>query len=378
MGYPVAYRTQTARSYRSPGGFQNLGNVAEQVRRSMGLPANDPRHRRLPPRVQPKVPFAKPLVVEVAKRAVPVLRNVHPALRLASLIYEIATYESPLDALVPAGTVNEKRITEGWTQTGLCRDGPEDIIAGMQSMACWAGILIPALSPAQIANETNVSTFHRTGDFGYPGSGIPFGDQIGEYAKIDPNAEPFSLPTTEEVPVFLPVVAPATVPYWAIPYRVDHPLSARSNGTQKRQKDPPTYTATKEGIKSSPTNHKRKPPDETTVEKKATLGAGGKWISKLFHNITEANDYLDAVGEAMDEKAYNKQKGYGRKWAWVFDELTTNPGKYANSLTAANVVLNLVKNHYEDKLIGGLNAAAQRNLPGRKGLPIGTAWGGAI
>jgi hypothetical protein len=125
-----------------------------------------------------------------------------------------------------------------------------------------------------------------------------------------------------------------------------------------------------------PVPHKREKPSDDTVEKKTkpAIGWNGMLISRTFHALTEAQDLVESLGDAITDKKlakeWKKQKTFTDKLGFV--------AKHLKDIDAAEAVKNVVQNHFEDKLIGGLNAGVGKRTRRKGGLPVGMGFGPAM
>ena len=103
----------------------------------------------------------------------------------------------------------------------------------------------------------------------------------------------------------------------------------------------------------------RRPPPRGTKEKKAGVNGVAYRILRAALAVTEGLDLLDAIWNALPDHMQT-----GRSPQAKIADIWNNLG----SLDMTDVVLNIVKNDLEDRVIGGINARAGdafRELTGR-------------
>ena len=207
---------------------------------------------------------------------------------------------------------------------------------------------------------------------------------------IYPHLDPLS------VPHHAPRVTPQPIPFSLIPSRTTNPYRAPSEQTQRgndvpgisrnpiRNQEPTIDVVLVPGVTRStdpvtrvqPVPHKREKPTDDTVEKKTkpAIGWTGMQISKFFHGLTEVGDLVESLGDAIKDKAlakeWKKQKTFQAKLGFV--------AKHLNDIDSVTAVQNVIKNHFEDKLIGGLNRGVGSRTRRKHGLPVGMGFGPAL
>lgn len=221
------------------------------------------------------------------------------------------------------------------------------------------------------------------------------------FPQLDPFTDPNTLPGT---PFVDPDYAP--LPHWYTPGSAPNPSRSPSEQTKRgyavplaeTPRDdyafpfprpgtapsypqpepwpwrlPPNVTVGSNGSTTSPPQHARKPPNRRDPEKKIrAMGPAASAISKAFQHMTEINDSIDALYEAIPPKDRLKYRPGKPIADW---EKARHVAKNWDKVDVAQAMINLVKNQAVDKVIGGLNANAAKIPRITGGLPVGIGYG---
>lgn len=145
------------------------------------------------------------------------------------------------------------------------------------------------------------------------------------------------------VPMFAPSEYPFPIPYALVPYRKNDPLgSQRTQGEQR------------------PRIYYRRPPTKDKEVKVRGLIAG---LQALHYATTEGLDALDAVHKALPKSDRAKASMHGGKW-WnptPQEKVAAVLGGF-DKIDWNKAVLNLIFNHYSDKLVGAAARTGKKNL----------------
>lgn len=248
----------------------------------------------------------------------------------------------------------------GWTPTSTCAQFPQ-----------------PCGTTTIASNRPNPTGYI----FGFKSGPWADGLRIRGILYVGTAAQTAALPRPSfgriHKPLFLPKVAPAPLPYTAVPF-INQPsmgLGVRSsNGPRNRG------TANQKAPKGA-YNHKNKTIGRNGKEKKAKTPAWLAAMTKAAFGATEMNDLIESLFEALpkdiQEKAPKSGRCRGPRCRNEGAEFSTPLDKakhlYKNwdSLSMPDALRNIVANQIEDAIMGRINAKADK----RRQQAGGSGWG---
>lgn len=296
--YPTGGYRRGAMSYRMPGiGFQHAGNVpfgsegfASNLQRS-GLsnfpvnwwhqvPANkSPFPDKLPNRGSSGIPAIAQAAVGAAVRQSPLARAAWAALKAADLINSLPR-PGDLDLQDPR-TLFFGSTGVGWVQTHQCVEtGTGDYHFHQSPM--HAGICSPGAygmnGPTLDSSWDSFSVWQEVS----PGS--PFKYHLSGWIKVDPNGSPAAWPMNAvvAVPAAFPLAWPQQRP--------------SRNPFERKSEEPRQASWPRLAVRRAP----RK--DEFEPGKVLALPAFGRALASTLANLSEVNDMLQALVDAIPKR----------------------------------------------------------------------------
>ena len=211
-------------------------------------------------------------------------------------------------------------------------------------------------------------------------------------------------PSPEQIPFLPPMTQPAPrpdpIPWVDLPSRPDQPGLSPSPGTGDDD-DPSTRPVVPvDPIKPGPDPaepppktdpnfpgnppHKFVPPRKREKEKKLRVPRALMLALKAAHEVTEANDMVDAIWEGVPDhiKAKYEPRGVTRKGAYIGagrkyytpEQKAFIIYRHVNDIDWTDALLAVAKNQIEDAVLGRLNAGSDgfsnKHLGGNRLLPI--------
>lgn len=163
--------------------------------------------------------------------------------------------------------------------------------------------------------------------------------------------DPLSPPPLPGMPDF----DPAPPPYPAVPFR-DKPQEtpeSRDSGPQATPKASgpggPTIIYGGGGVQVGPPHERKRSWDEKLMNLLIKL-RGGQLVLAVFNGLTEAKDLVDALVDALPERLRKRApRGFQQRLEYLW--------RNRRYIDKSNAVINVLLNHFEDKLIGGIEAA---------------------
>nr|QXN72839.1 MAG: hypothetical protein [Microvirus sp.] len=186
-----------------------------------------------------------------------------------------------------------------------------------------------------------------------------------------PWVDPFSLPIQRPVPY------PEPPPYRVIPHRTTNPYrvpqTQRQVGHGRVSLGPklaPRLVVGPRGAVAQPGRHRPARPGQRVKERKVKVLAVSPSLPvvRIFSQVTEAGDLIDAVYEALPEDLRKGRRRMTRKLKQIYD--------HYDKVDIGQAIENIIENQLEDFVIGkvgqGASKGAQR-IGWHRGFGIGPA-----
>lgn len=400
MSYPVAYRRQAT----APGRGSQTSPARSVPRQSPPKPANDnwpaPANDNHPPRRPPSP--ARQAAAGFGRRAAPYARGalrlgrVHPVVgRVADVAELVAGYYDRRVAEARAFSKAVPYLSPAYVLQRVCNGGgPISHISTLSGWgtSCGAAATFVASDVSMGVQQTNArdvfmwdyeSPYITEGFSRYwrrqhwkrplnaPGAYVAATRALLYWPLplMPPMADPMSLPVNE------PAATPEPVPHRWLPYRRPNPYRSPSEGHQfgyeisPSRLGSPMYSVSSNANPStpprpvSPPGHPQ-PPGPKVHERKTRLRGAMAGILRGAYAVSEGIDAIDAVFNALPAKY--------RKGAKTPQDKLYRIWKHSKHLDMRKAALNLIANHYLDKIIGGSSAKADafiKRITGHHSLP---------
>lgn len=272
-----------------------------------------------------------------------------------------------------SGTPGQTLNLAGWTLSNDCGTGLTATHASYTSGFCGDPILTGPCATNQVVTDavgvqqrpnigcvmyllwrqsngryTNVANYYRLGS-----GAVRFSPILKHSYYRQPNPAPVINPFA--LPIYAPMPWPVPAPMVIVNNRLNDPIgSHRTNG----EKSPPRFVP-------------RRPPPKGEKETKvrAKTQAALLVLQRLAHGATEFIDLIDAFHDALPKSLQAKAVFKGGKWFKPSPQAKAEAvWRNFDQLDKGEALTNVVKNHFEDMILGRANAGADKAL---NNSPIG-------
>lgn len=285
------------------------------------------------------------------------------------------------------------RTFRGWTKILDCPGGPPVLTSNFSSTgSCLTGqVVFPVTTVTNrisywYLSHPNLTRYGSLREYTRPWSGAaqPIATAVPPlnlpYQNPLSPLQPWAWPLTD--PLALPSPTPEAIPYRLVPYRTPNPELAPSERPDwgpyplRPPYAPPSaakplhpdynWTPNRPSTPTPP-SHTLRPPPRGVRERKMRVPRALALAMKGAFAATEAIDGINAVFDALPKKY---QRATYQKYGTAPQDKIRGLVDYYQHIDISQAAVNLLFNHYSDKLIGGAHAGAGKHplFDGKIGL----------